>query len=49
MEDIPERREQADTRIPGFPDPTITKANIRFEQVNPIPLEVTRPDSAPVK
>ena len=49
VENVPDRRQQADTRIPGFPDPTITKANIRFEQVNPTPLEVTRPDSAPVK
>ena len=49
VENVPEGREQAGTRIPGFPDPTITKANIRFEQVNPTPLEVARPDSAPVK
>ena len=49
VENTPEGREQADVRIPGFPDPAITKANIRFEHRNPTPLEVTRPDSAPVK
>ena len=49
VENTPEGREQTDVRIPGFPDPAITKANIRFEHRNPTPLEVTRPDSAPVK
>ena len=49
VETVPPQREQAATRIPGFPDPAITKANIRFEQVQPTPLEMTRPDSAPVK
>lgn len=49
VETIPERREAADTRIPGFPDPNITKANIRFQHLKAAPLEVTRPDSAPVK
>ena len=46
---MPEGREAADTRIPGFPDPNITKANIRFQHLKGAPLEVTRPDSAPVK
>ena len=49
VENIPERREAATSRIPGFPDPEITKANIRFEHLKTAPLEVTRPDSAPVK
>ncbi len=49
VENVPERREQTDTSIPGFPDPNITKANIRFQQADPTPLEVTRPDSSPVK
>ncbi len=49
VENTPAGREQAAVRIPGFPDPAITKANIRFEHRNPTPLEVTRPDSAPVK
>ena len=49
VETMPEGREAADTRIPGFPDPNITKANIRFQHLKAAPLEVTRPDSAPVK
>ena len=49
VENVPERRDAADTRIPGFPDPDITKANIRFQHLKTAPLEMTRPDSAPVK
>ena len=49
VENVPRRREQVDTHIPGFPDPNITKANIRFQQRQPTPHELTRPDSAPVK
>ena len=49
VENIPEGRDQANTHIPGFPDPRITKANIRFQQHEPTPVELTRPDSAPVK
>ena len=49
VENIPARREQADAHIPGFPDPRITKANIRFQHHAPTPVELTRPDSAPVK
>ena len=49
VENVPENRDAADTRIPGFPDPEITKANIRFQHLKTTPLEMTRPDSAPVK
>ena len=49
VENVPERRDAADVRIPGFPDPDITKANIRFQHLKNAPLEMTRPDSAPVK
>ena len=49
VENTPERREQTETSIPGFPDPQITKANIRFQQQRAVPHEVTRPDTAPVK
>ena len=49
VENVPAGREQADTQIPGFPDPGITKANIRFQQRTPTAREFTRPDSAPVK
>lgn len=49
VENTPERREQIDTRIPGFPDPEITQPNIRFQQTRSMPRELTRTDSAPVK
>lgn len=49
VENTPENREQIETRIPGFPDPSITKPNIRFQQVKTLPREVTRTDSMPVK
>ena len=49
VENMPENREQLDTQIPGFPDPSITNPNIRFQQVKTMPREVTRTDSMPVK
>lgn len=49
IENIPENRQQCKTAIPGFPDPEITHPNIRFQQTKNMPLEVTRPDSMPVK
>ncbi len=49
VENMPENREQIETRLPGFPDPAITKPNIRFQQTKTMPHEVTRTDSAPVK
>ena len=49
IEIMPENREQAKTVIPGFPDPNITKPNIRFQQTKTLPLEFTRTDSTPVK
>ena len=49
IEARPENREQAKTVIPGFPDPSITNPNIRFQQKTTLPLEFTRTDSAPVK
>ena len=49
VENVPDGREQIETAIPGFPDPSITQPNIRFEQQRRTPLEVTRPDSEPVK
>ena len=49
VENVPARREQVDAHIPGFPDPNITKANIRFQQRSPTAHEFTRPDSAQVK
>jgi DMSO reductase iron-sulfur subunit len=49
VENTPTNREQIETRIPGFPDPSITKPNIRFQQSKTLPREVTRTDSMPIK
>ncbi len=49
VESVPENRSQAKTSIPGFPDPSISQPNIRFQQRNELPDEMTRTDSAPVK
>lgn len=49
VENTPERRQQTETRIPGFPDPEITHPNIRFEQQRSLPREMRRTDSAPIK
>jgi len=49
VENTPENREQCKTSIPGFPDPEITQPNIRFQQTKSMPIEMTRPDSMPVK
>ncbi len=49
IENIPENREQAKVSIPGFPDPSITQPNIRFQQIKDLPETMTRTDSAPVK
>ncbi len=49
VDDLPDNRDAADVRIPGFPDPTITRPNIRFQQHKELAGEVTRPDGMPVK
>ena len=49
VENTPQNREQIETQIPGFPDPSITNPNIRFQQIKTMPREVTRTDSIPVK
>lgn len=49
VENVPENREQVLPQIPGFPDPSITNPNIRFQQIKSMPNEVTRTDSMPVK
>jgi DMSO reductase iron-sulfur subunit len=49
IENIPENREEAKVTIPGFPDPSITHPNIRFQQTRILPEEVTRTDTMPVK
>jgi len=49
VENTPENREQIKTSIPGFPDPSITNPNIRFQQTKTMPNEMARTDSMPVK
>lgn len=49
IENPPEGRTQTETQIPGFPDPSITQPNIRFEQTKSLPRDFTRPDSQPIK
>ncbi len=49
VENVPENRDQVLTQIPGFPDPSITQPNIRFQQTRTMPNEVTRTDTMPVK
>lgn len=49
IENLPENREQAKCSIPGFPSPEITNPNIRFQQTDTLPIEMTRTDSMPVK
>ena len=49
VENTPINREQTETRIPGFPDPSITHPNIRFQQTKSLPREMTRTDNMPIK
>jgi DMSO reductase iron-sulfur subunit len=49
IENTPQNREEINTSIPGFPSPDITHPNIRFQLTKPMPDEVTRTDSAPIK
>ena len=49
IEITPDNREQAKTSIPGFPDPEISKPNIRFQQTKSMPREFSRTDSQPIK
>ena len=49
IENTPENREQIKTSIPGFPDPSITNPNIRFQQTRTLPNEMMRTDTMPVK
>lgn len=49
IETTPERRQQLETRLPSFPDPSITHPNIRFQQTRSLPREMTRPDAMPLR
>lgn len=49
IETKPANRDQLKTQIPGFPTPSITHPNIRFQQTKTLPQEMTRTDSIDVK
>ncbi len=49
IENVPEGRDQAETSIPGFPDPGISRPNIRFEQKRSLGREFQRTDMMPLK
>jgi DMSO reductase iron-sulfur subunit len=48
VETPPEKRVQTKLEIPGFPDPAITRPNIRFEQTKHLPREMHRTDTVPL-
>ncbi len=48
IEDLPTGHQQAKLTIPGFPDPAISRPNIRFQQTRSLPDDFTRPDSEPI-
>jgi DMSO reductase iron-sulfur subunit len=47
IESVPEGQEQAKLNIPGFPDPAITRPNIRFQQKRSLPAMLTRAGNDP--
>lgn len=49
IEDIPQASQQAKLAIPGFPDPSITRPNIRFQQTRSLPSSFSRGDGQPVR
>jgi DMSO reductase anchor subunit len=49
VETMPENRIQTNISIPGFPDPSITHPNIRFQQTKSLPREMSRTDSYPIQ
>lgn len=48
IDDLPAGRAQAKTHIPGFPDPAISRPNIRFQQIRSLPPDFTRADGVPL-
>ena len=49
IETTPANNIQLETSIPGFPDPSITHPNIRFQQTRSLPREMRRTDSTPIR
>jgi DMSO reductase iron-sulfur subunit len=48
IEDLPKGREQVKLSVPGFPDPAISRPNIRFEQKRSLPGDFRRTDGVPI-
>lgn len=48
IEELPNGREQAKLSIPGFPDPSISRPNIRFQQKRSLPADFRRTDGVPI-
>jgi DMSO reductase anchor subunit/ferredoxin len=44
---LPKGKAQAKLEIPGFPDPAISRPNIRFEQKRSLPAQLMRADNDP--
>ena len=49
IENTPEDRFQVEAQIPGFPDPSITNPNIRFQQTKTLNRDMKRVDSTAIK
>ena len=49
IENTPDDRYQVDAQIPGFPDPSITNPNIRFQQTKTLNRDMKRVDSTAIK
>ncbi len=49
IEDIPSGRQEAKLEIPGFPDPEISRPNIRFQQTRALPDDFRHVDADPIR
>ncbi|OGI39832.1 MAG: hypothetical protein A2V91_02265 [Candidatus Muproteobacteria bacterium RBG_16_64_10] len=49
IEDLPKGHDQMKLAIPGFPDPAISRPNIRFQQVRSLPPSLQRTDGVPIQ
>ncbi len=47
IDSLPQGKQQAKLDIPGFPNPAISRPNIRFEQTRSLPAQLTRADNDP--
>ncbi len=49
IENTPENRDQTNVNLAGFPDPSITQPNIRFQQTKALNRDMVRVDSTAIK